>query len=490
MREMSKGGSAATGSSPAAPTPPTPCNPSPAPHPTEQPSPPTHGEGAKRLAQPAPAVDPGSICGVLTLFGPAAGVCGLRADRCELHRPYPPQSEGARRGHAAEALAGKLAWARFTDPTSRTGAAGGGEVPPPSAPGPACVDCGFPVYPEQQAQSVLGGAPLHGGCFLARSPLLAPESPPAAGPRGGEIPSGTFEVLAFDRLARPPVHKLRCNGCGDVFLSSGDLPGSCSKCGYCQPAVAQPIPETPEHFKIRRCKTEVSGDEPEDPPRPCDTVLGSDIRCDVCGGLRCAFHCGSIDHLSGAQLISVHSVMLPGGRSLTAKLVRAATGLFWGEVRELHGSAICAIPLKVQSDTADDVMVQLHAFMDAFTTVPPLAFDPPKVTPLGNLHTTLAASGDHGDDTCSEADLFDPENWQGVAPEAMARAVALPSPGAPSTVQRRRVAGDLEAEILSWDLAWRELAELAAVDPVSIARAKALHDACVVSLLSRIGGAL
>jgi hypothetical protein len=420
------------------------------------------------------------------------------------------------------------------DPASRTDAVGG-EVPPTfeaSTDGP-CVYCTEPVNAGDDVVPQGEGTVAHVRCDAEVSERA---DPPSGSTKGGEVPPALKTAGAWCS-ADPCAVCGRRLGAHAYETNDGRI-----VCGLrdCAPPA-----------EIRRCTAEISDvdDDGEPlPPQPCDANLGPDLVCAVCKGQRCYTHCRSVDHLPGGQTIGAGGLQGPGFR-VEWKAVRLRSDelgveTFRGEIRKVAPDGAISLIMQDGAATAELILASLRELAEAAAALrTPERFEKPRfekptVTPLGTappladaVRAFLAAydaddqfSGDdareadaaevenraalalraalvlaerrapvedRGDQTCSEADLFDPEDWQGVDPADAARALRVPRAGDQvSRTVRSVLAHETEALVHAWERCWQEFSELAAMNPRAVARCKVLHDAMVASLLSRIGGAL
>jgi hypothetical protein len=99
------------------------------------------------------------------------------------------------------------------------------------------------------------------------------------------------------------------------------------------------------------------------------------------------------------------------------------------------------------------------------------------------------AALDADPDPCSEADFFDPETWEGVDPLTAAAGLEVPSPGdrAEDRLRLRKLSNEAYAELSDQLQSWTDLANLNDVEKSTFRRCFTLHQACLVSLLSRLG---
>jgi len=267
--------------------------------------------------------------------------------------------------------------------------------------------------------------------------------------------------------------------------------GACDNC----PPPAAPAPE------VRHCSVKEPGAAYEGRVlERCEAVLGADVLCSVCGGgtpdepwraTKCFAHCGSIDHFGGPLVLVT---MVDRWRIL----LRASGRAYQAEVRDLPDMSGPWRVLKAfGGQHSDGVIGEAMTFVDGLRNEQPakLPYTPPTVTTLDAAEVQRrwalrdTPPADRGDETCSEADGFDPEEWQGVTISGLAQ--ALRAPRASSWVlTRKEAAVGLERLALEISHAWGELEEFA--DERSerrlFERARALSDAAVCAVISLLAG--
>ena len=323
--------------------------------------------------------------------------------------------------------------------------------------------------------------------------------PPEASPP--VLPPGWFSVPGAIRVKspswRPDAHFVVCDdGAGNAV----DHPES-EVCGICRIRVSSaPAPAA----EVRTCSVREPGAAYEGRVlERCEAVLGDDVLCSVCGGgsvetphraKKCYTHCGSFQHYGGPLVMT--TVIENRWR-----LVMWASGLsYLAEVRDMGAPASGQTLLKPQfsGQDADKVIGEAMTLIDGLRNAQPgwgvpvkLPYTPPTVRPITReeAQRVLRVDLDRGDETCSEADGFDPEEWQGVTLGGLAQAVRAPRASG-SALSRRDLAAGLERLALEIGHAWGELEE--ADERVgfgdAITRARALADAAVCAVAALLAG--
>jgi hypothetical protein len=337
--------------------------------------------------------------------------------------------------------------------------------------------------------------------------------------------------------ARSPVDMCRCNHLRAVHVEATCSAAGCGCAGFLlvvppappapfeEPAVSDAAAEAEEAAGVRKCGELVDDTTSTGRAvrRECGSVITGSVHCYVCGDVakphrpgatRCYAHCGSVCHY-GAPIVASASFQR------FAWVVVGVGTRFAGEVR-LYGEPGRAPTLVKRADgrtmweggSASELAYQLAAFVADLidegqapdTRLPYVAPTVRELTPeeavailrrrapgllAGIGAHAKAPPEDRGDETCSEADGFDPDEWAGWSAEACAEAFALTVLPLARGV---KVRNELRMLILNAQRTWAELEEWvdegnAGCTPAeTVTRARALHTAILCAALAAAGG--
>lgn len=218
-------------------------------------------------------------------------------------------------------------------------------------------------------------------------------------------------------------------------------------------------------------------------PVLCNAVLGPvSLSCSVCAGRRCYWHCRGVEHLEGAEPYCGPITCGDGGR-FVVRVVRLSDR-FYGHLARPTGDNPRVLAVWDSTDS-ERVLADAFMFADALGSAdfgPALGLQGYG----GVLIDVTAPPAPAADpDPCSEADHLSP--YTGADPYRMAVSMAADQTGDPDRIaRRRRVATQLQAQILNAEAAWERF--LAAPDEQGepAEYAKALRDAELADLIATL----
>lgn len=250
----------------------------------------------------------------------------------------------------------------------------------------------------------------------------------------------------------------------------------------------------------------------------CGCAIGVDLKCAVCceerdssvfgPATKCAAHCLSAAHYGVPHVLSMRGGWRdPFHVEDVFGEERSHGGIYWAELVSLapalphvvvgRGGVLRASgksALEASENLRQKWKEECESLADAQEaprTRPPVEYAFPieeKTAPDMDLVVKSKSAPPEEE----PLDLTDPETFEDVPPESMARALAVPRPGdtAATASRMRRMRAVALEHLAAWDARWAELRETVGGQSCGrcMVRARALREAEVCALLMVLGG--